>query len=154
MNPTAVPALLLEAGIGVAHAIGALLVVYLFGYVAGSLLLGREAPGGLALAVVRTVSGLLLTAVVYLASLALSAPWFIGPLGVLTAAVCLSRRAAFVLPTGAPRWDAWSAASTAVGLVLFAPTLISGNVTISSPPRARLCAQLPRSAGGLAWNLD
>lgn len=82
-----------------AKASAALAVVYLCGYVTGALLVEPAADRAtLALGVVRLVAGLLLTTVAFLLCLALSLPWFAGPVALLIGAVVLHGRDAFDPP--------------------------------------------------------
>lgn len=70
------------AGASPIAAAGALVVLYVCGYVVGALVV--DAVDALSLAVIRTLAGLLLTTIGFLLSLVLSVPWFLGP-GVLVA---------------------------------------------------------------------
>jgi hypothetical protein len=104
----------------------ALLIVYAWGYVAGSLLLRRvDGEFGPAWAIVRTIAGLLLTTISFLLSLVLSLPWFLGPAAVLVAAVWVRGPAAFAWPHGGLkfRWDGAGAAIAAA--VLLSPIAIT-----------------------------
>ena len=111
------------AGAAPASAAGALIIVYLCGYVVGSLLIdGAHAPS---LAVIRTVAGLLLTAIGFLLSLVLSIPWWVGPAALVFGAVFVRRSAAFSWTPDAIRvgWDGVAAGIAAV--ILVAPISIS-----------------------------
>src|SRR5438046_10544760 len=77
-------------------AIGAVLFVYVCGYVTGALLVDRL--DGWSLAIIRTVAGLLLTTIGFLLSLVLSLPWFIGPVVLIGAAFSVRRLGALRLP--------------------------------------------------------
>jgi hypothetical protein len=98
-------------------AAAALVVVYVCGYVAGSLLLERVDEWSWA--TVRTVAGFLLTTIGFLLSLVLSLPWFLGPAAVVAAAVWLRGRWAFAWPGVSVRlgWDGIAAVMLAVVLV-------------------------------------
>lgn len=104
-------------------AAGALMVVYVGGYVAGSLLVQRM--DGVSLAVIRTIAGLLLTTMGFLLSLVLSTPWFIGPGVIVSAAVCVRRRAAFAWPPADIKVGADGAAAALVAIVLLSPIAIT-----------------------------
>jgi hypothetical protein len=98
-------------------AAAALVVLYVCGYVAGSLLL--DGVGGWPWAIVRTVAGFLLTTIGFLLSLVLSLPWFLGPIAVIAAAVWLRGRWAFAWSSENVRlgWDGIAAVMLAVILV-------------------------------------
>jgi hypothetical protein len=111
------------AGAALASAAGAVIIVYLCGYVVGSLLIDRaHAPS---LAVIRTVAGLLLTAIGFLLSLVLSIPWWVGPAALVASAVFVRRRAAFSWTPEAIHvgWDGIAAGIAAA--ILLAPISIS-----------------------------
>jgi hypothetical protein len=114
------------AGASPASAAGALMIVYVCGYLVGSLLVDRvdEAPV-LAWAVIRTVAGFLLSAVGFLLSLVLSLPWFLVPVAVVAAAVLLRGRRACSLPYVVVRfqWDGVAAGTLAV--ILVAPIAVT-----------------------------
>jgi hypothetical protein len=104
----------------------ALLAVYAFGYVAGSLLVDRpDNRTSLSWAIIRLIAGLLLTTVSFFLSLLLSLPWFTGPAAVLAAAVTFGRRRALLLPRPrlAFRWDGVAAALLAA--VVLAPIVLA-----------------------------
>ena len=104
----------------------ALLVVYLFGYIAGSLFVDRTDEGfGLSWAVIRTTAGLLLTTTGFLLSLVLWLPWFVGPWALVAVAVWLRGKAAFAWPSTAVRfrWDA--AAAGILAAIVLSPIVIS-----------------------------
>jgi hypothetical protein len=108
------------------NSVAALLAVYAFGYVAGSLLLDRRDDGSsLSWAIIRLTAGLLLTTVSFFLSLLLSLPWFAGPAAVLVLAVAIGRGRALSLPRPrlALRWDAIAAGLLAA--VLLSPIVIS-----------------------------
>lgn len=111
------------AGAAIGSSVGALVIVYASGYVAGSLLLARVES--LSFAMIRTVAGLLLSSVGYLLSLVLHLPWFVVPGGLVVMALALRGRAAFVWPPLAVRigWDGVAAGLLAV--VLLSPITIS-----------------------------
>jgi hypothetical protein len=98
-------------------AASALIVVYVCGYVAGSLLL--NGVGAWSWAIVRTVAGFLLTTIGFLLSLVLSLPWFLGPVAVVAAAVWLRGKWAFAWPSERVRfgWDGIAAVMLAIILV-------------------------------------
>ncbi len=113
--------------------IAALLLVYLAGYVTGSLLVRPTADRTLSFALVRTVAGLFLSATALLLSLRLTLPWFVVPLAVFLLAVALGRGSAFTPPHMQMRLAPDSqitslvhAAMTGiVAVLLFAPIVIS-----------------------------
>ena len=122
------------------HAIGGLLSVYLLGWVVGSLLVdsrtvtaeavpGVDGPGArLALpwALVRLIAGLLLSALVFLLSLVLELPWFVGPATAVGVAVASHRRLAFTVPRpNLGRTSRGVAAALCLAVVLQAPIFIS-----------------------------
>lgn len=98
-------------------AAAALIVVYVCGYIAGSLLL--DGVGAWSWTIVRTVAGFLLTTIGFLLSLVLSLPWFAGPVAVVAAAVWLRGKWAFAWPSERVRfgWDGIAAVMLAVILV-------------------------------------
>ena len=110
-------AMTLLAGTHFWSAAAALVVLYVCGYVAGSLLL--DGVGAWSWAIVRTVAGFLLTTIGFLLSLVLSLPWFVGPVSVVAAAVWLRGRWAFAWPSESLRlgWDGIAAVMLAVILV-------------------------------------
>ena len=108
------------------NSLAALLAVYAFGHVAGSLLVNpRDDRGSLSWSIIRLIAGLLLTTVSFFLSLLLALPWFVGPAGVLAAAVAINRRKAWPLPRPRLRfhWDA--AAAGVLAAVLLSPLVIS-----------------------------
>jgi hypothetical protein len=111
------------AGAPLWSAAAALVVVYVCGYVAGSLLL--DGVDEWSWAIVRTVAGFLLTTIGFLLSLVLSLPWFLGPVAVVAAAVWLRGRWAFALPGGSVRlgWD--GIAALILALILVSPIAIT-----------------------------
>ena len=111
------------AGASLWPAASAMVAVYVFGYVVGSLLV--DPVDGLSFAVIRTIAGLLLTTIGFLLSLVLSLPWFLGPAVLVAAAVWLRRGAAFPWPQIVVRfrWDAVAAAVLA--FVLVSPIIIT-----------------------------
>jgi hypothetical protein len=114
---------LLSAGL---EAAGAAAVVYVCGYVTGSLLVAPAMDRTLpSLAIVRLVAGLLLTSVSFLLSLALALPWFTGPV-VLAVIACVSnRRSAFALPRPTLRFT-WDGALAGVfAVVVLAPVFVA-----------------------------
>lgn len=104
-------------------AAAALIVVYVCGYVAGSLLL--YGVGAWSWAIVRTVAGFLLTTIGFLLSLVFSLPWFMGPVAVVAAAVWLRGKWAFAWPSERVRfgWDGIAAVMLAV--ILVSPIVIT-----------------------------
>ena len=111
------------AGASLWPAAGAVVSVYVFGYVVGSLLV--DPVDGLSFAVIRTIAGLLLTAIGFLLSLVLSLPWFLGPAVLVATAVWLRGRAAFLWPLATVRfrWDVVVAAILA--FILVSPIVIT-----------------------------
>jgi hypothetical protein len=109
-----------------ARASEAALVVYLFGYVVGALLVEPRADRTtLALGVVRLVAGLLLTTVGFLLCLVLAVPWFAGPVGLFVVAVVRHRRDAFDPPRPAFTFN-WDTVLTAlVSITALSPWLIA-----------------------------
>jgi hypothetical protein len=107
------------AGAAPVSAAGAVIVVYLGGYVAGSLLAHRL--DGVPLAVIRTVAGLLLTTMAFLLSLALSLPWFAGPAVVVASSILVRRRAAFAWPQVAIKVGADGAVAALLAVILLSP---------------------------------
>jgi hypothetical protein len=109
---------------GFSASLAAVAGVYLFGYMVGALLVSPAAGASWSLCCVRLLSGLLLTTVSFFFSLTLSLPWLCGPAALLVAALVVQGRAAFgPLPTAFWGWS--DAVAVAVGVLLFAPTLIS-----------------------------
>jgi hypothetical protein len=114
------------AGAPLSSAAGALVAVYAFGYLVGSLLVERvDEEFGLSWAVIRTIAGLLLTTIAFLLSLVLSLPWFLGPGALVATAVGLRGRTAFSWPHTGVRfgWDGVVAGILAV--ILVSPIVIS-----------------------------
>ena len=108
------------------NSLAALVAVYAFGYVAGSLLVDRrDDRASLSWAIIRLTAGLLLTTVSFFLSLLLSLPWFTGPAAVLVVAVARGRWNALSLPRPrlALRLDAVAAALLAA--ILLSPIVIS-----------------------------
>jgi hypothetical protein len=114
-----------SAIVSVIHAGAALAFVYLCGYVTGALLLTPDERDGPSMAMVRLISGLLLTTIGFLLSLVAGAPWFVGPAALLTAAVARHRRAAFHVPRFHPSvtWDGAAAAMFAA--IVAAPVIVA-----------------------------
>lgn len=127
------------AQVEVPHAIGGLVSVFLLGWVVGALLVDtRDESAGvvrrdgepaartvLPWSLVRLVAGLILSALAFLASLALGLPWFVGPIAALSAAVGLHRWGAFALPRLRPGVTSRGVAALLVAVVLQAPIFIS-----------------------------
>jgi len=114
------------AGARPLSAAGALAVLYGFGYVAGSLLVGRvDAELDLSLATIRTIAGLLLSTVAFLLSLVLSLPWFVGPVALVASTVSVRGARALVLPHVSlrVRWD--GAAAGLLAAILLAPIALT-----------------------------
>ena len=111
------------AGASLWPAAGAIVAVYVFGYVAGSLLV--DPVDGLSFAIIRTIAGLLLTTIGFLLSLVLSLPWFLGPAVLVATAMWLRRRAAFPWPEVVVRfrWDA--VAAGVLAFILVSPIVIT-----------------------------
>ena len=107
------------AGAALWSSAAALVVVYACGYLVGSLLVDPvDVPSW---AVIRTITGLLLTEMGFLLSLVLSVPWFSGPVVLLATAVWFRGRRAFSWPHCAVRlrWD--GIATGVLVVVLLAP---------------------------------
>jgi hypothetical protein len=116
----------LIGGTGFGRALAAWLVVYAFGYVTGALLVEPEDDDQtLSLAVIRLLSGLLLSTIGFLLSLVLSLPWFVGPVGLLVLAVIRSGPIALAPPRPSIALDREGAAAGLIAVVVLAPTLIS-----------------------------
>jgi hypothetical protein len=114
------------AGAAVWSALAALAVLYVCGYVVGALLLDRiDEEFGLSWAIIRTVSGLLLSTVAFLLALVLSVPWFIAPVTLIAAVMYLRGREACAWPHGVARfrWDYVGAAVLVAALI--APIALS-----------------------------
>ena len=123
----------------VLHAIGGSLSVYLLGWVVGSLLVdsrtvtaeaaqGEMSPARdltLPWALVRLLAGLLLSALVFLLSLVLGLPWFVGPATAVGAAVASHRRLAFAVPRPNVGFTSHGVAALLLAVVLQAPIFIS-----------------------------
>ncbi len=99
----------------------AVIEVWAGGYVAGALLVAH--PDGLALTIIRTVAGLLLTAVAFLFSLVLQIPWFAGPLLVVAAAIAVRPHAAIAWPRPLRKQTPDATVALIVALVLLAPVM-------------------------------
>jgi hypothetical protein len=97
----------------------ALAVVYVCGYVTGSLLVNRI--DSLSWTVIRIVTGLLATALAFLLSLRLSLPWFAVPAGLAAAAVHLHGWAALTWPRMRVRFSRDDAAAAMLAMVLLSP---------------------------------
>ncbi len=111
------------AGASLWPAVAAMVALYLFGYVVGSLLV--DPVDGASFAVIRTIAGLLLTTIGFLLSLVLTVPWFVGPAVLVATAIGLRRRAAFLWPRVIPRFR-WDAALAAVlACVVVSPIVIT-----------------------------
>ena len=122
----ATTAMTLLAGAALVSAVGALLVVYVCGYIAGALLIGRiDEEFGLAWAVLRTVSGLLLSAVAFLLALVLSLPWFTGPALLVAAAVYWRGRQVCAWPHATARFGWDSVGAGVLVAVLLAPIALT-----------------------------
>ena len=116
----------MAAGESVLSAAGALAAVYVFGYVAGSLLAERvDEEFGLAWGVIRTMAGLLLTTAGFLLSLVISLPWFVGPGALVAAAVAIRRRSILSLPHVGRRFDLDGVVATVLALVIVSPILLT-----------------------------
>jgi hypothetical protein len=97
----------------------ALIVVYVCGYLVGSLVVER--PDGWSWGVIRTVAGLLLTATGFLLSLVLGVAWAAGPIALIVAAAYLRGRTAIAWPHGAIRFRLDGIAAGALAVILLAP---------------------------------
>ena len=93
------------AGVAIVQGAVALLVLYVCGYVAGVLFVRR--PAGIAWAVIRALTGLLLTSIAFLLSLVVSVPWFVGPAAVVAFATWVGRSEALSWSFRIPpmHWD-------------------------------------------------
>jgi hypothetical protein len=114
------------AGASLARSAAALVIVYLCGYVTGSLLVEpRPDRTTLSLGVVRALAGLLLTSIGFLLSLQSPLPWFSAPIALLAIAVHCHGRAACVPPRldFSLRWD--GAVAGLVAVILLIPPVIS-----------------------------
>ena len=111
------------AGATLASSLGALVVVYAGGYLAGALLVARVDQ--LSFAIIRTSAGLMLTSIAFLLSLVLSVPWFAGPLALLVTTLVIRGRTAFAWPHQAIRfrWDGVAAGFLVV--ILLCPIAIA-----------------------------
>ena len=116
---------MMTAGTAVIHAAAALAFVYLCGYVTGALLVSPGERDGPSMALVRLVTGLLLTTLGFLSSLVAAAPWFAGPAALLVIAVVRHRGAAFRVPQlrSTVTWD--GAAAATVAAIVAAPVIIA-----------------------------
>jgi hypothetical protein len=122
-----VTAVTMSSFAGVARSAAALVLVYAFGYVTGSLLVEpRSDRASLSLGTVRLVAGLFLTSIAFLLCLRLSLPWIAGPAGLFALAVILHRRAAFVPPRPNLTFRRDGALAGLVALVVLGPTMIEG----------------------------
>ena len=105
---------------------GALLVLYLIGYVTGALLI-RPVPDrpAFTLGIVRGIAGLLLSATLFMLSMAIGLRWWAGPAVGLAAAVGRYRMNAFALPRR-PSIGGWAhLAGGVVAFTLMMPVLIA-----------------------------
>lgn len=105
------------AGTSTWSMVRALVVVYVGGYVVGSLFIVR--PDSHRTAIMRTIAGLLLTGLGFLLSLVCSLPWFAIPAVIGLLVIGLRRRDAFLWP-GSPLqfgWDGLLAGAFAVTIV-------------------------------------
>ncbi|MBI4887938.1 MAG: hypothetical protein HY824_12660 [Acidobacteria bacterium] len=112
------------AGASFWSSVRALAVLYVGGYVAGSLLLAR--PESAAAGVIRTVAGLMLTSLGFLLSLVGSLPWFAVPVVLVLATVAVRGRAAFAWPANNSvewRWDGLLAGLLA--LIVLSPIVVT-----------------------------
>ena len=114
------------AGTELARSAAAVVIVYVCGYVTGSLLVEpRNDRMSLPLGIVRLVAGLLLTSIAFLLSVQLPLPWFSGPAGLFALAMIRHGRAAFV-PPGPDLTFSWGGTVTGlVAVVVLAPPVIS-----------------------------
>jgi hypothetical protein len=96
------------------------------GYAVGALLVGwRDDAAPFAWAVIRTIVGLLLTTLGFLASLVFDVPWFVGPAAVVACAVGLRGAQAFAPPRMRLRLE-WNAlVGTLLAIALVAPIVLS-----------------------------
>ena len=111
------------AGASLSPAAGAIVAVYVFGYVVGSLLI--DPVDGLSFAVIRTIAGLLLTTIGFLLSLVLSLPWFLGPAVLVATAIWLRRRAAFLWPEVVIRFQWEAVVAGVLAFIVVSPIIIT-----------------------------
>jgi hypothetical protein len=104
----------------------ALVVLYLIGYVTGALLVSpAQNRPPFTLGIVRAIAGLLLSATLFMLSMAIGLPWWAGPAVALAAAVGMYRWSAFALPR-LPAIDGWEhLAGGVVAFTLMMPVLIA-----------------------------
>jgi hypothetical protein len=108
------------------QAAAALAVVYASGYVTGALLVAPATDRtSLSLALVRLVSGLLLSSIGFLLSLVLSLPWATGPIGLITLAAVIHRRAALALPRPALTFTPDGALAALAAALVVAPVFMA-----------------------------
>ena len=108
------------------QAAAALAVVYASGYVTGALLVApATATTSLSLAIVRLVSGLLLSSIGFLLSLVLSLPWATGPLVLFALAAVVYRRAALALPRPALTVTLDGAIAALTAAIVIAPIFVA-----------------------------
>jgi len=113
------------AGVNLALLAGALVGLYLLGYVTGAWLIPPTARPTLALGIVRLVSGLFLSATLFMLSLAVGVPWWSGPAAALAGALATYRVRALAVPER-PSIPGWQPVATGlVACVFVAPLLIA-----------------------------
>jgi hypothetical protein len=123
---TSAVAMWLFAEAPIVAASGALLTVYVGGYVTGSLLIDRvDGAFTPSWAVIRTVAGLLLTTVAFLASLALSLPWFVLPAAVVASAVVLRGKICFRWPSAGVGCGYDAIIATTLAVLILLPIVIT-----------------------------
>ena len=101
----------------------ALFAVYAFGYVTGSLFVDDRTS--VSWSVIRVVSGLLLTTLMFLLSLLLPVAWYVGPAVLLAFVIVRRRTAAFALPKPQLSVRLDGVLAGALALVMVSPILFS-----------------------------
>jgi len=114
------------AGASLGRSAAALGLVYLLGYVPGSLLVDpQDDRQSLSLGIVRLIAGLMLTTIAFFLSLLLWLPWYLGPVVLFALAAIRNRSTAFALPRSSLSFSQDGALTGLVGLLLVAPIVIS-----------------------------
>jgi hypothetical protein len=114
------------AGVNLALLAGSIVAVYLLGYVTGAWLIPpADARPPMALGIVRLVSGLFLSATLFMLSMAIGLPWWSGPAAGVIAALATYRRGALALPVR-PSISGWDqVAGCLVALIYLAPMFLA-----------------------------
>jgi hypothetical protein len=114
------------AGATWAAAAGAVLAVYVLGYVVGALVVDRsDEELGPALAAIRTVAGLLLSTLAFLLCLVLTIPWWAGPALLVATALGFRRKAALSGPRFEIRWGWDGIAAGVLTAAIMSPVALS-----------------------------